>query len=181
MLLYPLLGLLIYPRAEENENGLIPRSAFRWVLAGFWFLSALLQLQSYWWQSGQISQGISGLVGQGWINGFLLDPVLKALSGATANIEIPLNIVLIVVCLGLGLALVVVKEERLRPVLIASLVVSVVVWYGAEALGQLFTGAATDFNTGLLLIVMALACWPKASLQRTAHDVKQTESVAQTA
>jgi hypothetical protein len=163
VLLYPLLGLLIYPRAgEDAEHGLLPRSTFRWFLAGFWFLAALLQLQPYWWQSGQISQAISGMVGQGGLNTFLVDPVLNGLSGATATIEIPLNIVLIVICLALGLALVFVKEERLRPVLIASIVVSVIIWYGAEALGMIFTGMATDFNSGLLLVAMALACWPRA-------------------
>jgi hypothetical protein len=41
----------------------------------------------------------------------------------------------------------------------------------AQALGGIFTSMATDFNSGLLLVVMALACWPKA----TAHDNKSLD------
>lgn len=170
VLLYPLLGLLVYPLSDNDEQGLLPRSAFRRVLASFWFLAALLQFQPYWWQPGQISQVIGSMVGQGGLNGVLADPVLKLLSQTTAGIEIPLNSVLILVCLSLGLALSFVKEEHLRPVLLTSILVSVVIWWGAEAFGMIFTGMATDFNSGLLLIVMALACWPTAHLQSTQHQ-----------
>lgn len=168
VLLYPLLGLLIYPRSEETEEGLIPRTAFHWFLAAFWFLAVLLQLQPYWWASGQISQTLNGLVGMGGLNGFLVDPILRGLSSATATAEIPTNIVLIVVFLGLGIALSVVKEERLRPVLIASIVVSLAIWWGSEGFGMILTGMATDFNSGLLLVIMALVCWPRVQHVRTA-------------
>ncbi|MBV9709380.1 MAG: hypothetical protein JO011_00540 [Ktedonobacteraceae bacterium] len=184
VLLYPLLGLLVYPRKEDQEQGLIPRSAFRWILAGFWFFSALLQLQPYWWQQGQISQTIGGMVGQGGLNGFLVDPLLQRLSDVTAHSEVLLNSILIVVCLALGLALLFVKEKQLRPVLIASIIVSFVIWWAAEGFGMIFTGMATDFNSGLLLVVMALACWPKASLQgeaeqQSTRDVQPSKSSVQ--
>jgi len=163
VLLYPLIGLLVYSRKDDPEQGIIPRSAFRWVLASFWLLAALLQLQPYWWQSGQISGAISDMVGMGGANNFAVDPILSALSNATASLEIPLNILLIVVFLALAFALIVVKEKQLRPVLIASIIVSVLIWYITQALGGILTGMATDFNSGLLLIIMALACWPKVS------------------
>ena len=180
VLLYPLLGLLIYPRSNNTEDGLIPRASFHWYLVGFWFLSALLQLQPYWWASGQISQTLNGLVGQGGLNSFLVDPILTGLSNITATAEIPTNIVLIVVFLGLGIALSVVKEERLRPVLIASIIVSVVIWWGSQAFGMILTGMATDFNSGLLLVIMALACWPRvhqtqAAQYQSNHDGEQVE------
>jgi hypothetical protein len=184
VLLYPLLGLLVYPRKEDPQQGLLPRTTFRWFFAGFWFFSALLQLQPYWWQQGQISQAIGGMVGQGGLNGVVVDPLLQWLSDITAHSEIPLNIFLIVVCLALGSALVFVKEKQLRPVLIVSIVVSVIIWWAAQGLGMIFTGMATDFNSGLLLVVMALACWPKASLlgqtvQQSPDGVQQAKSSAQ--
>jgi len=100
VLLYPLLGLLLYPKtsssqgssAETDEGSFLSQRHFRWVFAGFWIFAALLQLQPYWWQPGQISQAISGMVGQGGLNGVLVDPILKGLSALTANIEVPLNI-----------------------------------------------------------------------------------------
>jgi hypothetical protein len=184
VLLYPLLGLLIYPRKEDPTQGLLPRATFRYFLAGFWFFSALLQLQPSWWQNGQISQAIGGMVGQGGLNGFLLDPLLQHIADITAHSEITLNIVLIVVCLALGFALVFVKEKQLRPVLLASIVVSLLIWWLAQAFGMIFTGMATDFNSGLLLVIMALACWPRRSphgavQQRSTDGVSQSQNSAQ--
>ncbi len=165
VLLYPLIGLAIYPRVgTEGKEGLLSRLHLRWVLAGFWIFAALLQLQPYWWQPQQISGAIGGMVGGGGLNGFLFDPLLQALSNATTNAEIPLNIVLIVVFLALGIGLALAKKEQLVLFLIASMVVSVLVWYFTQAFGMIFSGMATDFNSGLLLVVMALGCWPRASV-----------------
>src|SRR5258708_18528613 len=116
----------------------------------------------------------------GGVNTWRVDPVLKQISTATANIEVPLNIALIVVFLALGIGLAVVKEEQLPPFLIASSVASVVFWYLSEAFGGILTGMATDFNSGLLVVVMALACWPKvqalrAARARVADELRQTE------
>jgi hypothetical protein len=171
VLLYPLLGLAIIPRkpsraasqdatAKAGDDGLLPRKYLRWVLSGFWVFAALLQLQPYWWQPGQISQAINAMVGQGGLNTVLVDPVLKQLSNATATSEVPLNIALIVVFLAIGIALAVARDKQLRPFLIASIVMSVIFWYFTEAFGMILTGMATDFNSGLLLVVMALAVWP---------------------
>jgi hypothetical protein len=129
----------------------------------------LLQLQPNWWQQGQISQAIGAMVGQGGLNAVLVDPVLQQISNVTANIEIPLNIALIVVFLAIGIGLAVAKDEQVRPFLIASIVVSIVFWYFSEAFGMIFTGMATDFNSGLLVVVMALACWPKVQTLRAAR------------
>jgi hypothetical protein len=179
VLLYPLLGLAIWPRKQfdasavdatrkAGDDGLISRRLLRWILSGFWFFAALLQLQPTWWQPGQISQAIGAMVGQGGLNSVLVDPILQQLSNATANIEIPLNIALIIVFLALGIGLAVFKEERLRPFLAASIVVSVLFWYIAQAFGMILTGMATDFNSGLLVVVIALACWPKGKAPRAA-------------
>jgi hypothetical protein len=177
VLLYPLLGLAVYPRKKSNafsivetrkkgDDGVLSRKYLRWVLAGFWCFAALLQLQPNWWQQGQISQAIGAMVGQGGLNSVLVDPVLQQVSNVTANVEVPLNITLILVFLVIGISLAVVKEEQVRPFLIASIVVSLVFWYFSEAFGMIFTGMATDFNSGLLVVVMALACWPKVQTLR---------------
>lgn len=176
VLLYPLLGLAAYPRkpapgepravTRQRVDGLISRRTLRWIFSGFWFFAALLQLQPNWWQPGQISQAIVSMVGQGGLNSVLVDPILTWLSNITANIEIPLNIVLIVVFLALGIGFAVVKNDRLQPFLIASIVVSVVIWYSSEAFGMILTGMATDFNSGLLLVLMTLAVWPRTGVRQ---------------
>ncbi len=183
VLLYPLLGLVIYPRQQPqregvSEEGLLSRKHFRWVLAGFWCFAALLQLQPFWWQDGQISQSIGAMVGQGGLNRIVVDPVLLLISNVTNTSEIVLNGVLIVIFFALGIALALVKEEQVRPFLIISIVASVLIWYVAEGFGMVLTGMATDFNSGLLLILMTLACWPKARALRTT-SVKDAKVVQQ--
>jgi hypothetical protein len=181
VLLYLLLGLVVYPRphpqsyitskgaeAKVAEGELLSRVQLRGVLAGFWLFAALLQLQPYWWQEDQISRVIGAMTGQGGLNGVLVDPILQAFSNITASVEIPLNIALILVFLALGLVLALLKEEQMRPALIASIVASLVIWYCSEGLGQIFTGMSTDFNSGLLLVVIGLACWPKGHFLRVA-------------
>lgn len=174
VLLYPLLGFLVYPRKTSSqtasEDTVLSQVHFHRIMAGFWIFAAILQLQPYWWQPGQISQTLSDMIGQGGLNSLLIDPILKELSMLTASIEVPLNILLIVCFLVLGIGLAISREERLRPFLIASLVASLLIWWVAEGLGMVFTGMTTDFNSGLLLIVMTLACWPKTTLFRTSQD-----------
>jgi hypothetical protein len=174
VLLYPLLGFLVYPRKASSqtasEDTVLSQIHFHRIMAGFWIFAAILQLQPYWWQPGQISQTLSDIMGQGGLNGLLIDPILKELSTLTASIEVPLNILLIVSFLALGIGLAISREERLRPFLIASLVASFLIWWIAEGLGMVFTGMTTDFNSGLLLIVMVLACWPKTAFFHAPQD-----------
>ncbi len=194
VLLYPLLGLLVYPRRSSPADAstgnpvrtLLSRDQFRWILAGFWIFAALLQLQPYWWQQGQISLLIGNMVGQGGLNRVLLDPLFQQLSTITATLEMPLNGVLIAVFLSLGIGLAVVRPERIRPLLAISAVLSLVLWVGTQGFGMIFTGMATDFNSGLLLILMALACWQRAARARivpapSVLDVKQPEESTQLA
>lgn len=141
--------------------GILSRQQLRSFLGVFWLLAALLQLQPYWWQPEQISQAIGSMSGQGGLDSLFVDPLLNWLSNLTSHIEIPLNIVLILLFVGLGIGLLLAKNEQVRLLLVLSMVVSFVLWWGAEAFGMIFTGMATDFNSGLLLISMALACWPQ--------------------
>jgi len=187
VLLYPLLGLLIWPRAtagkeaqgergQRDEEGLLSRRMLRFVLAGFWIFAALLQFQAVWWQAGQISQAIGAMVGQGGLNTVLVDPVLQRISDATTGSETFLNIVVIVIFLALGSALAVVKDEQVRPFLITSIVLSVLFWYVTQAFGMILTGMATDFNSGLLVVLMALACWPQPHTFRTLRSQVRREA-----
>jgi hypothetical protein len=182
VLLYPLIALTFYPRQQADgvEQNVLSRRGLRYFLAGFWVFAALLQLQPYWWQSSQISQQIAAMYSPGTLSGVLIDPSLHWLSGITSGIEAPLNISLIVVFLALGIGLFLAKDKRIHPWLVASIIASLAIWWFNEALGMILTGMATDFNSGLLLIVIALACWPHighpASIER--EPVKETPNLA---
>jgi hypothetical protein len=176
VLLYALLALAVYPRAgrPSSDDGIVSRQQLQLALGAFWILMAALQAQSFWWVSGQISQVFGGDVGAGGLNGTIVDPVLRWLVHNTANIETPLNIALILVFLALGVALLIVKPAQAQPMLAASIVVSLVLWYFFEALGMIFSGMATDFNSGLPLVLVALACWPR---ERVAVARQHSEAI----
>jgi hypothetical protein len=177
VLLYPLLGLAVYPRGD-GEGGIVSRLQLRWVLGGFWVFAALLQLQPYWWSTpagepGPISQVISSVVNQGGWDKVLIDPILSRLATLTAGSETLLNIVLILAFLTLGIGLLLAGNHQIQTFLIASIVLSLIIWYATEAFGMIFTGMSTDFNSGLLLVVIALACIPKKSAVATKEPVSR--------
>lgn len=180
VILYPLLALAFYPHKTANgeEKPLLSRLWLRRILAGFWVFAALLQLQPYWWQSGQISQVSGSMLSPGTLSGVIVDPALQWFATATVNNEIALNIVLIVVFLALAAGIFFSKEEHLRPWIIASIVVCLFIWWFAEALGMVLTGMGTDVNTGPLLIIMALASWLvlRKDTSRSVQDSKEQKS-----
>jgi hypothetical protein len=162
VLLYPLLSFAFYPlrKSDGTHRNLLSRHTLRVILGWFWVFAALLQLQPYWWQAGQISQQIAALYSPGTLAGRLLDPSLHSFSSLTSGIEVSLNLLLIGVFLNMGLGLLFAKGPRVHSWLMTSLIVSVVLWWCCQALGMVLTGLATDFNSGPLLVVLALACWP---------------------
>lgn len=48
-----------------------------------------------------------------------------------------------------------------RPVLAVAVALALVIWLVGEDLGAIFTGQGTDPNTGPLLVLLALAYWPR--------------------
>ncbi len=178
-LLLALLGLAAYPRrpsrltqGDGEESGLLTRAWLRWVLAGLWCLAGLLQLQAPWWVPGEISGSIGLMQDGGGLNSTLVDPLLRALASLTSPISVdaPLNAILIILFLGLGIGIAAARGKWLRPWLVASMVVSLVIWWGCEALGNILTGTTTDVNTGPLFILTALACWPGVPPPRAVRD-----------
>ena len=61
---------------------------------------------------------------------------------------------------GLAIGLAVVPREHLRPLLAVTIVLGLLLWVATQGFGLILTGAATDPNSGPLVVLMALACWP---------------------
>ncbi|HLJ67044.1 MAG TPA: hypothetical protein VKX16_06765, partial [Chloroflexota bacterium] len=97
---------------------------------------------------------------QGTLSGTVLGPVLGRLAQLTSGQEMLLNLSFITVALAMAVGLLVVRPANSRPILAVSMAVSLLMWVATEACGQVLTGAATDLNSGPLLVLMALACWP---------------------
>jgi hypothetical protein len=54
-----------------------------------------------------------------------------------------------------------------RAAIVLAIVVAALIWVVGEAFGTIFAGGATDPNSGLLLILLALAYWPARTMAAT--------------
>ena len=92
---------------------------------------------------------------------------LVAHQGLTASIV--LAVVLAVVAVGVYL-----PAPAARATLVLAIVVAAFIWVIGEAFGTILAGGATDPNSGLLLILLALAYWPLRKVPAASPPVTQT-------
>jgi hypothetical protein len=77
------------------------------------------------------------------------------LAGRGSAVAVIVGILFVVTALGVFL------PPRWATVVIAvAIALAAVLWVVGEDFGQIFTGAATDPNSGPLLVLLALAYWP---------------------
>lgn len=165
VLLYALAALALLPRGVLPQKSttsapILSRRGLRIALGGFWVFAAVLQLQPYWWNSGHISQTIASASGMGGLNSWFIDPSLNALSAATSGAGIALNLLVCLIFGVLGAYILLTDGKTLRFALGASIMASLLIWWYAQALGGIFTGMATDFNSVPLLVLIAIASAP---------------------
>ena len=181
-LLYALAALLLWPvgaddRSAAADSGLLGPLGSRLLWATFWVATAALWLeyQSHMAQGpgGQLSGVGNGE--PGWVSALNHHvgqavgnngPAFAALLGALQLIA--------------GLAVFVPRTRRVA----LGVGAVVAVFYGGlgQDLAGLFTGAANDPGTGPVLVLWALALWPRRRLDRdpdrSAHDAGVPERVA---
>jgi hypothetical protein len=189
VLLYALIALAIVPRMamaprlsalagrlsawrRPSDAAVVSREKLRVVLSGLWALAAVLQVQPIWWGQGQIAGAIAGGESPGLLAEAVLNPALARLAMLAAQHAVPLNLAIIVVCLALAAGLVMARTRASRcAFLAASVVCSLLLWIAMQAFGGVLTGLATDLNSGPLLVLIALGCWPASGNQCTATSV----------
>jgi hypothetical protein len=65
-----------------------------------------------------------------------------------------------------------------RPALVLAMVTALAVWAWGERFGEIFSGSATDLNSGPLLVLIALAYWPGAAVSGRSTTALMRSSVA---
>jgi hypothetical protein len=164
---YALISVLVWPRATRARAGRTePRRLSvadasplgRWlpklIWAVVWIGMALLGLESANRAPGALHDAVAGMSDgePGWIR--TLDRGLAApLAHHGLAWSIGLAVLLAVVALG------VFAPAATRPVLALAIVLGVAIWL-AEDFGEVFTGSATDVNSGPLLVLLAATFWP---------------------
>jgi hypothetical protein len=162
VIIYALLAVLLWP--SDRHAATAPFTAARavgapvaralWlVLWGSLAYFALLP-------GNRTAQGLSGMV-SGMASG---EPDwLAALDNHAASLlahqglaaSVVLAIALAVIAVGVYL-----PRSAARDTVVLAIVVAAVIWIFGEAFGAILAGGATDPNSGLLLILLALAYWP---------------------
>jgi uncharacterized membrane protein (UPF0136 family) len=182
-ILYALLALLVWPARRRGaaagaamanpgvttdrnatdrsptDQGLVAGSLLgpRWARAAWlvlWGSFAYLILAA--WSPGALREQFTGLAAgePGW---------LAAMNRSTAAALGP-HAGLVYVALAAAFALAgagILLRATTRPALILAVALALFVWVAGEDFGGVLTGHATDPNSGLLLVLLAAAFWPR--------------------
>jgi hypothetical protein len=162
VILYALIALLVWPGRDDPQTArlapalrgplgpVIPRLAWLVLWASFgWYL--LLPGNRSPDAVSQIFSG-AGASEPGWMK-----PIASGLAGLTAGQGPAVSILLYALC-GLT-ALGIFSARTTRPALVLAGLLGLLFWV-AEGFGGLWTGQATDPNSGPLLILLAACFWP---------------------
>jgi hypothetical protein len=158
VLLYALIGLLVWPNGRPG--GLLGVRGAKLVWAALWLAMAWLWLlepsSSANATRGAIEAAPSGM---SW-----LSTVQQwAAEGARGN-GLPIALALAALSAAIGLA--VALDWHPRRFLVAAIVLNLLYWTLGQGFGGIFEGGATDPNSGVLFVLLALAMLPLVSSRR---------------
>jgi len=159
VLLYAIIGILVWPKAVATEELLSHKNGLR-IWSVLWVGSGVLFLLPGNSGSDSISRALSSAAGNvpGPIAG-----IDRSLSAGLMGHGTQASIVLAVVSAVIGLGPILTKAPNLFLMFGAAL--SLDFWVTGQALGGLFTGTATDPNAGPLFVLLATALAVPAELK----------------
>jgi hypothetical protein len=179
VIIYALLAVLLWPtdRAGKPAPFTAARATGAPVARALWLVLWLSLAYFALLPGNRVPQALNGMIAgmesgePGWLAA--LDRGAASLvshQGLAASIV--LAIALVIIAAGVYL-----PPPPARATLILALAVAAVIWVFGEAFGAILAGWATDPNSGLLLILLALAYWPARTAVRAAPaDEKRTAS-----
>ena len=181
VILYALLAVLIWPvRSGDPGHGTAAASppGRHWSRAAWlvlWGSFAFLIMQPAIRAPGGLHSVIAGnAAGEpGWLAA--LDRSAAAAIGSHGTV-ISLALAALFILIASGILL----PATVRPALVLAVVAGLAIWLFGENFGQIFTGRATDPNTGPLLVLLAVAYWPRPTVttaQASAGDERRTARV----
>jgi hypothetical protein len=161
VILYALLAVLLWP-AERRTPA--PFTAARAVGAhaarALWLILWLSLAYFAVTPANRAPQAVSGMIGgmadgqPGWL-GALIRHAASLVTGNDLAASVVLAVALAAIAAGVYL-----PGPAARATLLLAIVVALMIWVFAEALGGVLAGGATDVNSGPLLALLALAYWP---------------------
>jgi len=183
-LLYAFIGLLVWPRRARTVPGAVlagPASAEgplgarggKAVWAIVWGGMGILWLQPANRAGGGISGAISGAVtGEpSWLAHVQLS-VAHAFGNGGGSVAVACAVLSFVI--GLGPLV----SRQTTVFLVAGAALALDYWVFGEAFGQIFSGIATDPNSGPLLVLLALTLYPNRASAPSVADLGTTRGAA---
>lgn len=167
VVLYAVIAVLIWPRALDQPEGRPGRSVAKRSLLGergastVWMVLWLGFAVETLWSANSAPAALHDLVAgaaegePGWIR-----TLNTWAAGVLAGRGLMISIVLAACLLLIGLSVLVPSLTRAGVVL--AIVFSLGIWVIAEDFGTIATGRATDPNSGLPLVLLALCYWPSS-------------------
>jgi len=161
VILYALLAVLLWP-ADRGTQALFPaaRAVGTHVARALWLVLWLSLAYFALTPANRAPGAVSGVIGEmadgqpGWL-GTLIRGAASLVTGNDLAASVALAVSLVVIAAGVCLPVPVARAS-----LVLAIVVALVIWVFAQALGMILAGGATDPNSGALLALLALAYWP---------------------
>jgi hypothetical protein len=177
--LYALIGLLVWP--NDRPGGLLGVRGARAMWAALWLVMAWLWLEA----PSSSANAISGAIQEAPSGMSWLSTLQQWAAEATRGAGLPLALALALASAAIAIA--VAANWRASFFLTLSIVLSLLYWMLGQGFGGMFEGGATDPNSGILFVLLALAMWPlvaqppprRASARRAATSTRPS-SVATT-
>ena len=180
VLLYGLIGLLVWPTTRINQgsmessvasNGLLGERAGRILWTMLWSVGAIVEILP-----GPYPP-VSVLLTT--INMNLPEPGILRHLDMNMNIFIEragLPLVLGIVAVEMFIGVYIWRGERwVRPVLWTGILVSLIFWVVGQNFGGIFAGNATDPNSGPLFVLLALTLYPRNPHTSASDQLPMTE------
>ncbi|MGH9114743.1 MAG: hypothetical protein ACRDWW_02825 [Acidimicrobiales bacterium] len=177
-LLYAFAAVLLWPRGGISEQALLARStpsralsaAPKAAWAALWLSFAYLELQPADRSPSALHRLVASMAAgePGWIA-----TIDRALAGPLAHRGTEWSFALGAVYLVIAVS--VFSAMALEAGLLTSIVVASAIWL-VEGFGGVFTGAATDVNTGPLLVLLALTVWTRSHVTARGDPARVRQS-----
>ena len=147
VVIYGVLALAAWPRRGRSDVPPARRLPLAW--AAFWVGGAVLQALPLNNKGADVSSAILAFGGPGWLASFQ-----ASLAGWVGHHGVAAVVVLVAVEALIGIAAL--FRRTLTVSAVVGLLAVLAIWVIGQDFGQLYTGQATDPNTGLIVTVMAV-------------------------
>jgi hypothetical protein len=165
VLFYAVLAVLLWPKEGSNEPFVAARAvganAAKAIWAAVWALLAVLSVVG----SGRSPQALHDLVASVSIGE---PPWLAHIDHASESLFLhqgtTLAVLLAIVCLVVAVG-VFLRPQVTQVTVVLAIVVFALIWVAVQNFGGILAGGATDPDSGLLVILLALIYWPSVDIR----------------